>query len=386
MNVNLRRWLPFFVVLTPIVILLIWYVYRTWTNTIFLADFLFVPLVGDFLNGNWSPIFLFSRFGEHLLVGTGILDLFAAKYFAWDNRIFPLMFIPAYALTAAIIYSECLKIFDKLRSIILGIIFLPLCFLCFSLVAQTWVGMSTQFEWGLTIGFLIAWFLQRDFDTSSDSPQPRWPLIAILILVPINFLVFTGSYFPGVVFGLGVMYLSRALLTGKWRAPRIFLVAVEVVICALLYCYYVFILQADKNGAAMRGIFHYFADPVGTIMFYVYGIGGSVMDQHTFESVEPSIYLIIGSILGIISLVALWLFIKTEMYRKTYLPIYCMSYTLGIITAVRVGRGLFGDPIWILNDWYSFHLSFFVIGVVWILLYVLVDAYTQTQRGAIDEV
>jgi hypothetical protein len=182
------------------------------------------------------------------------------------------------------------------------------------------------------------------------------------------------------------MYLSRALLTGKWRAPRIFLVAVEVVVCALLYCYYVFILQADKNGAAMRGIFHYFADPVGTIMFYVYGIGGSVMDQHTFESVEPSIYLIIGSILGIISLVALWLFIKTEMYRKTYLPIYCMSYTLGIITAVRVGRGLFGDPIWILNDWYSFHLSFFVIGVVWILLYVLVDAYTQTQRGAIDEV
>jgi hypothetical protein len=163
-------------------------------------------------------------------------------------------------------------------------------------------------------------------------------------------------------------------------------VAVESIVCALAYCYYVFILQADKNAAAIHGITHYFADPIGTIMFYVYGIGGSVMDQFTLESVDPSIYLIIGSILGIISLMALWLFIKTGMYRKTYLPIYCMSYTLGIITAVRFGRGLFGDSRWILNNWYSFHLSFFVIGVTWILLYVLVDAYTQTQRGSIDEV
>jgi hypothetical protein len=331
-------------------------------------------------------MFLFSRFGEQLLVGTGILDLLAAKYFAWDNRIFPLMFIPAYALIAAIIYSECSKIFSNLRSIILGIVFLPLCLLCFSLVAAPLIGMSTQFEWGLTIGFLIAWFLQRDFDNSSDSPQSRWPLIAILILMPLNFLVFTGSYFPGVIFGLGAMYVGRALLTGKWREPRVFLVAVESIVCALAYCYYVFILQADKNAAAIHGITHYFADPIGTIMFYVYGIGGSVMDQFTLESVDPSIYLIIGSILGIISLMALWLFIKTGMYRKTYLPIYCMSYTLGIITAVRFGRGLFGDSRWILNNWYSFHLSFFVIGVTWILLYVLVDAYTQTQRGSIDEV
>jgi uncharacterized membrane protein (DUF485 family) len=61
------------------------------------------------------------------------------------------------------------------------------------------------------------------------------------------------------------------------------------------------------------------------------------------------------------------------MYRQTYLPIYCMFYAIGVITAIRFGRGMNGDWTWLTSEWYNFHLTFFAFGVVWILLYALVE-------------
>jgi hypothetical protein len=78
--------------------------------------------------------------------------------------------------------------------------------------------------------------------------------------------------------------------------------------------------------------------------------------------------------------VAVWLFIRTRMYQKTYLPVYCIFYTLGIITSVRMGRGLLGDWTWVASEWYSFHMRFFAIGVAWILVYALVQALRRIRE------
>jgi len=60
--------------------------------------------------------------------------------------------------------------------------------------------------------------------------------------------------------------------------------------------------------------------------------------------------------------------------------VYCIFYTLGIITSVRMGRGLLGDWTWVANEWYAFHMRFFAIGVAWILVYALVQAVQRIRR------
>ena len=370
-----RRWLPFLVELMLAIMISLLYIRRTFVNTVFLDGFFFVPLEGSFLKGDMLLTYLFSNFGEHLLVGYDLLSLFNAKFLALDMRLDPVMFVAAYAGTATIVYAECSRVFSSIRPFILGILFIPLGFLCFSLVAPPLIFMSTQFAWGSTVALMIAWFLQRDFSTSTaSSPRPRWPIIGVLILIPLYYLVFSGSYFPGLIIGLGAMYVFRGILTGKWIERRIIIVAVEGAVCTLLYMYYIFVLHGAK-GTASQGVLLYFKNPVETIMWYFSGIGAGLMDQHTLEAM-PETGLILGGAMAVISVVAIWLFIRKGMCRKTYLPVYCMFYTVGIITSVCVGRGTFGDYLWMTNDWYSFHLRFFVIGVVWILLYVLVDALT----------
>jgi hypothetical protein len=374
-----RRCLPFLVVLIPAILILVWYIQRTYINTVYLDAFIFDPLIDQFLNGNSSlnSLFIFGRFGEHLIVGYGILSLLNAKFLALDMRLDPFMFLVASTVSAAIVYAECIKVFSNVRSIILGLIFLPLSFLCFSLVAPPLMNMSTQFVWGSTVAFLIAWFMEHEFHTATVD-RPRWPLMGALILIPVYFLLFSGAYFPGLVLGLGAMYFFHGIFTGKWFEHRIALVAMEGAICVVSYGYYMLVLPAAQQAASAHGFVHYFTDPMGTLLFYISGIGSSLMDLHTLES-APSLVLVVGGIMVGITLVALWLYIHTGMYLKTYLPVYCIFYSLGIMTAVRVGRGLFGDWGWITNEWYSFHLRFFAIGVVWILIYVLVDMYLPSK-------
>lgn len=375
------RWLLFLLVVVPLLLLLLWYIHRTFVNTIYLDGFMYVPLIGRFLEGNWSLGDLFVRFGEHMVVGYGLLSLLNAKFLALNMQLDPVMFLAASSVIAAIVYAECSRVFSTVRLYVLGILFVPLGFLCFSLVAPPGMMMSTQFMWGSTVALLIAWFVQRDFYTSGmGSPRRHWSLIMVLILVPLYFLLLSGAYFPGLVLGLGATYIFRALLTGKWRERRIVLVVAVGLMCVLCYGYYVFVAQAIQEEATSSGILHYFSDPVGTVKSYLAGIGGGLMDGHTLEYTGVPV-IILGGVMAAIGVVALWLFVRTRMYAKTYLPVYCMFYSLGIMTSVYIGRGLTSGWGAITAEWYSFHLRFFVIGVVWILLYALVQRLRYIRAG-----
>lgn len=382
-----RRWLPFLLMAILAAALSLLYIKRTFVNTVYLDGFFLVPLVGSFLNGSLSPAGLFACYGEHLLAGYSLITLFNARFLALDTRLDPVLFVIAYAATAAIIYAECSRVFSDARSIVLCILFIPLGFLCFSLVAPPLIFMSTQFVLGSAVALMIAWLVQYDINTSaSGSPGPRWPIVGALVLMPVYIFIFSGAYFPGLLAGLGAMYVFHAASSGKWVDRRLMPVAAEAIVCVLIYVFYVFVLSSGTlQGGAPQSIAHYLTNPAGAVMFYLSGIGSGLMDQHTLES-APSAVLLLGGAMAAISVVALWLFIRTGMYRKTCLPVYCMFYTLGVITSVMVGRGMLGDYTWIANEWYSFHLRFFTIGVAWILVYVLAGEIRRFRRGAHDGV
>jgi len=373
-----RRWLPFFVVLIPAVLILLWYIQRSYVNTVYLDAFMNVPSIDHYFHGNLTLDDLFPTGLQHLLPGYAIIAILNAHFFALDMRLDPILFLVSSVVIAAIIYAECLKVFNRVHSIALGIIFVPLAFLCFSLVAPPIMNMATQFMCGSAIALLIGWLLQRDFDKSAQGLSgSRWSLIGIFILIPIYFVFFASGYFPGLVVGLFAMYIFHSLITGKWLEKRMLLIGIEVFMGIVFFFSYVIFRQSGQGGETLRELTQYLTDPINNMLFYIAGIGGSLTSAFTMT---PSIILILGGIMAVISLVAVWLFFSSGMYHKTYLPIYCMAYTLGAITAIRIGRGMNSDYGWITNEWYGFHLRFFVIGVVWILLYVLFDIFTSTKQ------
>jgi hypothetical protein len=380
---SLRRWIPFFVVLVVPLVMSFRYIQRTFVNVEFADGLLPVPMIGRFLAGHWSFTDLFGTpFGEHLLLGYRGMELVNARLFAFDLRFDAVMFVVAFALTAAIIYAEFSKAFAGFRTALLVPQFLPLGFLCFSLVATPGGFMTTQFVWGTMLALLVAWLLQRDWDNASGARgRPIWPLVCALVLLPIYFFVFSGAYFPGLLLGLVAMYAFHCLLSHvKWRDLRTLAVLLTSLACAVGYFLVLMSLGLSTQSTDSGGIANFFSDPGNTLLSYVAGIGASVIDVHTLERFSSTVLLIVGGLMAATGVVAAWLFIRTKMYQKTYLPVYCIFYTLGIITSVRMGRGLLGDWTWVANEWYAFHMRFFAIGVAWILVYALVQAVQRIRR------
>jgi len=84
--------------------------------------------------------------------------------------------------------------------------------------------------------------------------------------------------------------------------------------------------------------------------------------------------------MAVITVLALWLFVRTRMYERTYLPIYCIFYSLGIMTVVQLGRGSLAWN-WLTAYWYAFHLRFIVVGVMWIFLHALLNSHAADAIG-----
>jgi hypothetical protein len=380
---SLRRWTPFLVALVVPLVLSVLYIQRAYVNVMFADGILPAPMIGTFLAGHGTFGDLFGQpFGEHLLLGYRTMQLVNAEIFALDLRFDPVMFVVAFALTAAIIYAEFSKAFTGLRTQLLVPLFLPLGFLCFSLVAPPLSFMTAQFVWGSMLALLVASLLQRDWDNAPAGlrGRPIWPLVCAQVLLPVYFFVFSGAYFPGLLLGLMAMYAFRLLMKrAKWREPRTLAVLLTSLACAAGYLLVLTSFGFSTQSADSGGLANFFTDPANTLLSYVAGVGGSVIDQHTLERFSPTVLLAVGGFMTATGVVAVWLFIRTKMYLKTYLPIYCIFYTLGIITAVRVGRGSLGDWTWVINEWYSFHLRFFALGVAWIVLYALVQAVQRIR-------
>lgn len=371
---ELRTWLPFLAFLGPALLLSAWYVQRTYVDVVMLDGLAQVPFVDQVLDGHpHLQDVLATPFGmQHFLLAYRFMMIVNAWLFGLDMRLDPVLFVVAYAVTAALIYAEVAKVLGRRRPWILLAVFLPLGFLCFSLVAPPLILMTTQFVWATAVGLGIAFLAQRGL--YDDRRKRAW--IAGMALVPLYFL-FSGGYFPGFVLGLVAMQVARSLLQPcGWLDRRFLALFATVMACAVIYTagYFTFVPQ----GSGEAGGIQLFVRDVGhSALGYLAGLSGAVFDSHTLETTPSPTLVAIGAAMAVTTALALWLFVRTRMFERTYLPIYCIFYSVGVTTAVRLGRGPLSGWRGITAEWYAFHLRFIVVGVVWILLYVLL-----TSRGA----
>ena len=380
---------PFFLVALPGLVLSLIYVGRSWTDVVFLDGFIQVPIIGQFMAGHLPWGELLQPRGEHVLLGYGLFSLFNARFLGLDMRLDPVAFALSFLLLSGVVYLEFSKALKTEKSWLLTAAFLPLALIGFSLTAPPLMLMATQFSWGASLAVLVGWLLQKEFDRPPGfAARLSRPLLGALLGVVVYYLVFSGSYFPGLLFGLAGMIIFRCAAERQkpdWRAGTVILTAV---ICSSLYVYRVFVVEPWPESVSMsQRISHLVNTPRDTFLTYLAGIGAGVVDGHSVENNMPAL-LYLGGAMLLITGFAFWLFFKARMHRATYLPIFCIFYTLGVISAVRLGRGQIGDWRWIANEWYSFHLRLLCLGVTWILIFAIVGRWRarsaeETADGAL---
>ncbi|HUP70986.1 MAG TPA: hypothetical protein VM142_14410 [Acidimicrobiales bacterium] len=370
------RWLPYLVVAVPAAAFCLWYVQKGFVDVIILDGFIHVPYIGDALDsgGTFADVVKAPFAGEHFLLGYRLMLFVNAKLFGLDMRMDPLMFILAFAATAAILHAESARVFSQFRPSVRLIVFIPIGLLAFSLVAPPMLLMSTQFVCSTAVGLAIAWLVQRDLvEGDSASSFLRRPLTRALVLIPVYFML-SGAYFAGLVLGLLSMYFFRRLLERTaWLERRFVMVAAVLVPCIAVYTFFMLRALASPDSSNPRAFTLPLTKLWGLLLSHLAGIGAGLIDSHTIETTSSTVVLSAGIIGALIIAFSLWLFVKTRMYRKTYLPVFCIFYSFGIVTMVFAGRsGKFGWR-WITAEWYAFHLRFSIIGAVWIILFALAD-------------
>ena len=365
-------WL-FGVITLPLLVISFIYVGRTWVDAVFLDGFIHIPLVGRFMAGTLDFSELLIPRGEHILSGYAVLTLLNAQFLDLDMRLDPVMFVLSFLLLSAVVYLECAKILRQEKRWILALVFFPLALISFSLTAPPGILMSTQFTWGTSMALVVAWFLQNDFDRESLAPRATWPVVGALTVMLVYFLVFSGSYFPGLVFGLAGMISLRRVAERKkldWRVGAVLLTAA---VCSFLYFYRVFVAQRWPESISLpQRMVHIVHTPIDTLLTYFSGFGAGLVDQNSVVN-HISTLLYLGGIMAVIAGFALWLYVRAGLHRVSYLPVFCVCYVVGIISAIRLGRSQNGDWRWIANDWYSFHLRLFGLGAAWMLLLAIVS-------------
>lgn len=373
---HFSRWLPYLVVAVPALASCLWYVQRGFVDVIILDGFIHVPYIGNALEpgGTFADVVQAPFAGEHFLLGYRLMLFANAKLFGLDMRMDPLMFILAFTATAAILHAEFARVFSPFRPLARLILFIPIGLLAFSLVAPPMLLMSTQFVFSTAVGLAIAWLVQRDLvESESASSFLRRPLSRALALIPVYFLL-SGAYFAGLVLGLLSIYIFRRLLERTpWLERRFVMVAAVLVPCVAVYTLFMLRALSSPESSNPRAFTLPITKLSGLLLSHLAGIGAGLIDSHTIETTSSAALLTVGLIGALIITFSLWLFVKSKMYRKTYLPVYCIFYSFGIVTMVFAGRsGKFGWR-WITAEWYAFHLRFSIIGAVWIIVFALAD-------------
>jgi hypothetical protein len=374
---RLAVWWPLLVSLAVALLVSVHYVRRTYVDVVMLDGFAHVPFVDQVLDGNatLSSVTAEPYFGEHLYLGYRAIMIANGALFGLDMRLDPVLFVLAFAGVAVLYHLEVARVVSQERRWPLWLLTVPLVFLSFSLVAPPLMLMTTQFVWACTVAVGIAVLAQRGI----YGERRRLPFLGALGLLPVYYFL-SGAYFPGLIAGLVGVHLARALLERRGLFDRRSLLLVgSAVGGALAYTALLVSTQEGEGDSVSGGLTLLVTDAGRSVLTYFAGLSAAVLDTHTLERSSDTTVTVLGGLVALTTVTACWLFWRTKMYERTYLPIFSIFYSLGIMTAVRAGRGSRTGWRGITAEWYAYHLRFLVIGVVWILLHALVLAYAARR-------
>jgi hypothetical protein len=360
------------------------YINRSLIDVAFLDGLMPLPMVEKYFQGNLSFKDINMNWGEHRLIGYSLIFLFNTIFFHLNMKLESYIFLMSYLIIGLILYfvykDFLVKALNKKVNKWMTFSYLPILFLIFSLVHPPGMLMTTQFIVGTLFFVTTSVYLNKIFLGSKRNID----LIFFLMFMLIYILIFSGANFGGMLLGFLISFLLKIFIFEK-KKPSLFL-TISIIYTILLVTSYIFLNTFDNDGVSLlEKVFIFFSRFGESFLSLLAGISATTLDIHTFEELlggRNVFVLINGSVLFLLGMYSAYKYIFLKIYRFSYMPIFLIMYSLGFIFISRLGR-LDGGWMWPMNDWYSLHLYFYLIGILWILFYDVFEKYTQLSTKSL---
>jgi hypothetical protein len=341
-------------------------------------DFLWLP--EKFYEGTLSPGDLRFRFGEHGMIGYSIVYLINTLFFKLTMR-FDLILNFLLVFICGVISSISYYKTTKDRNIIFYIGFALIIFALFSPTQESSSGMSTQIRLGMTLAFATFFYSESIYQ---NKPLFLKSKAVLYILIILSYFIFGTFYTFSWIAAITFVYIVR-MVYGKTKKEPLYYKEYCLEIIIMIMCIIIFFLfykpliienSSNNGGSIFLGVINFFK-------FMIVSMGSvtlswsAVADGH----IGGNLLLLNSVIISFLTVIALFLYLVTNMWKKTLMPPIMIFYTIITFAQIYFGRAQ-GNIFHSYNNWYNVHTKFLLVALIWIFVFTFIEN-TKINIGTI---
>lgn len=213
-----------------------------------------------------------------------------------------------------------------------------------------------------TFWFMGIWVT---LDSRLRAPQPWWRYATVAASMVLALVLFGAGKGPAIVLATAVMLLSLAAQAEGGRPARLRMVAWiggALLLAELIYWYG----GAGRMSPGMLGGFigKISADPAGAVRYVLHALGASVVVNKGLGALLDAAGLSVLALSGL----ALYLYLRMRLYRKSLVPLAMAVFVggyIGELVIARFGRGTAngGAPRYVFTNHLLFVACLFVLAM-----------------------
>ena len=368
-EMNWKKMLPTVIVFAVLIMLTVERIHYTLiaTANVPVMDYwrYIVQFVDKLMEGNVTIMDLWEPYSSHRSGISTFLFLINVKWFGLNTQIEILLGAIGTFINCIFLFWIFLKKNQWNTSWVkCGFILVALCM--FNI--NQWEIVTLEFSLGFSLRILLVLWTFYLFDTLQIRERKKW-IIASFSVSMLVVAYLTGSYGPAVL-GTFVFISIIYMIVGKeskWKKCIQNLIIIFFLGAGLIIFFWG--LESNSGSGATKSFFDILLD--GTLIKGIFlMLGSSVVHiESNVVSQHPNILLYIGVILFLVYVLAIVLFFRLQIYKKTYMPLMLMAYTACIILVIVYGRSTMFGVEYVRSSRYVCETTLGLAGICWIFLY-----------------
>ena len=320
-------------------------------------------------------------YGEHGMLGYNVLALLNVSLFRINTLFDAYLNVGIVCGCGVIMYHACKESFGQERGVFAQIPLLLVCGIMFSAIQQSSGGMDTQIRLGSLFAVMSAYALNRNF----IDEQRKFPVLAIcLLFLSVNVFgtVYSAALAPGILICIALDWASRKKFDRNYLWVTLSLAAFWA-LYIYEYGFNPFARKMGSGGGIGGTTLDLLVHPQETLKWFSAFLGSGVLGSTWWYDkviTNPKILLLNGLFVFAVYAYATGVFFRSNMRRKTYMPLMMLGYTFFVVVLVMMGRKELGWK-WGLSYWYAVHTKFGIAACVWILGFDLLEKRKDVVAG-----
>jgi hypothetical protein len=373
------------VVLTASILLpflhILFYAWNTATNIVLRDDIYLIKgaVVERFCEGALSFADLWRAAGGTRLLGYNLLLVANTAWFGLNSRGVVLLIPFVLLATALLIYRDYRSSLTGLRPTawVAGMYLLPM-LLLFNLTL--WEGLS--FAFSIIFVWSVPWYIASYYaleDLLETGRKLSW--LCAGMISSLAFLVFGQTSSFAFAAALAITFGCRLIIDRhSIRLEMVFrAAAISVGIGLLIFLYLYRIGENDYFPGSVRLDWRLLADPWASASFVLSALAASVLGVDVSKThFGPASIAGMGLIVFLIYAIALLLYFKAGMHKRTRLPLFMIAYSAAFVAFMTVGRFRYGIQYGMASR-YVCNSILGVIAIVWIAIFVKSKGASTTK-------